>query len=776
MISVTTTLSTSSVNMPAQPHQLCQDALEVLDSALVVINADGQIMRANRTWHLLLNQLGWISQINGHAEDYFAYVRQATGPAALLWERQIAAVFDNPITEGRIELHWQGTRGTRWLWMSARGFQSEGQSYVVICHVDVTARKTAEESHRNFVALYHSLVDHLPVHLYRKDVQGRFTFANQRFCHALGRSLEEVVGKTDADLFPPMEAGRKAAEDRVVMTRHTTIEADEEITTGDGQRRIYHCIKTPVCDAHGEVIGIQGLQWDVTEQKRAEERIRAQAELLDLAQEAILVRDLQGRIQYWNKGAERIYGWNAQEALGRSASELFASHSDEFHQRLEDLWRQGQWQGELRHLTKDRREVIVISRWSLVRDAAGQAKAILVIDTDITEKKQLEAQFLRAQRLDGVGQLASGIAHDLNNILSPILMGTSILRDTVPEGESRGLLEIMEASARRGAGIVNQILTFTRGIQGEKLAVQTRHLFKEVENILRETFPKSITTRVHTPRDLQLVNGNPTQLHQVLINLCVNARDAMPQGGQLTLSAANVHLTQEQATLHPEARPGPYVCWTVEDTGTGIPPEIIGRIFDPFFTTKENGQGTGLGLSTVLGIVRNHEGFIVVRSEVGKGTRFEIYLPAAQQADTPPPVPPPLPPPGQGELVLFVDDEANVRELAATFLTRMGYRILTAQDGAEALDLLREAATPVQLVITDLIMPTMDGLALVQALKAMHPTLPILVCTGYGEEKLTRELCALGISEFIPKPYSVRELANYVSRALNAASSSATGA
>ncbi len=741
--------------------------MEVLDTALVIIGADGRIVRANRTWHRLLNQLGWFSPINGDAEDYYALLRRATGAAASLWQRQIAAVLDNPLTEGRIELLWQGEQTACWLWMCARGFYSEGQLYVLISHLDVTARKNAEESHRNFVALYHSLVDNLPVHLYRKDVQGRFTFANQRFCHDLGRSLEEVVGRTDADLFPPAEAARKAAEDRVVISRQTTIEAIEEVAAPEGQKKIYHCVKTPVCDAHGDVIGIQGLQWDVTEQKRAEERIRAQAELLDLAQEAILVRDLQGRIQYWNKGAERIYGYSAPEAIGRSASELFASHSDEFHQRLEDLWRLGQWQGELRHLTKDRREVVVASRWSLVRDAMGQPKAILVIDADITEKKQLEAQFLRAQRLDGIGQLAGGIAHDLNNILSPILMGTSILKDTLPEGECRGLVEVMESSARRGAGIVNQILTFTRGIQGEKLAVQSRHLFKEVENILRETFPKSITTRVNCPRDLLMVNGNPTQLHQVLINLCINSRDAMPQGGQLSLSATNVELTADQLPAHPEARPGTFVRWTVEDTGTGIPSDIIGRIFDPFFTTKPPGKGTGLGLSTVLGIVRNHEGFIMVQSQPGQGTRFDIYLPAARQADAALPPPPPLPPPGKGELIVFVDDEANVRELGFTFLSRSNYRVLTARDGAEALDLIREIQEPVHLVITDLIMPNMDGLALVQALRALRPNLPILVCTGYGEEKLTRELCALGISEFIPKPYSVRDLANHVRRVLN---------
>lgn len=766
-MSVTSTYS-SGVMMSRDHDNLCEDALEVLDTALVVIGPDGRMVRANRTWHRLMNLLGWSSPINGDADDYYSYLNKATGPAALLWQRQITAVFDNPITEGRIELHWQGPRGSFWLWMCARGFYSGGKLYVVISHLDVTARKTAEESHRNFVALYHSLVDHLPVHLYRKDVQGRFTFANQRFCHDLGRSLEEVIGKTDADLFSPPDAGRKAAEDRLVINRQSTIEVTEEITIDEGQRKIYHCIKTPVCDAHGDVIGIQGLQWDVTEQKRAEERIRSQAELLDMAHEAILVRDLQGHIQFWNKGAERLYGWTAQEAIGRSASELFASHSDEFHQRLEDLWRHGQWNGEMRHLTKDRREVVVASRWSLVQDAAGQPKAILVIETDITEKKQLEAQFLRAQRLDGIGQLASGIAHDLNNILSPILMGTSILRDTLPEGETRNLLEIMEASARRGAGIVNQILTFTRGIQGEKLAIQTRHLFKEVENILRETFPKSIITKVSTPRDLHLVNGNPTQLHQVLINLCVNARDAMPHGGQLTLSAANVELTTEQLFANPEARPGPYVCWTIEDTGTGIPPEIINRIFDPFFTTKEQGKGTGLGLSTVLGIVRNHQGFITVQSEPGKGTRFDVYLPAARQSDAPQQAPPPLPPPGKGELIVFVDDEANVRDLASAFLSRSGYRVLTAQDGREALDLIRECPDTIHLLITDLIMPNMDGLALVQAIKPSHPNLPILVCTGYGEEKLTRQLCALGISEFIPKPYSVRDLANHVRRVLNA--------
>ena len=328
----------------------------------------------------------------------------------------------------------------------------------------------------------------------------------------------------------------------------------------------------------------------------------------------------------------------------------------------------------------------VFSRLTLVRNEQGQPQSIFAIDTDITEKKQLETQYLRAQRLENIGALASGIAHDLNNVLAPILMGAPLLQEMVKDAKMRHLLKTMETSAQRGAAIVKQVLTFAHGVEGERVPLQPRHLFAEMEGLAAETFPKSIRVEFDAPADLWRVLGDVTQLHQVLLNLCINARDAMPGGGVLTLKAANVVLSREAAEKMPGAQPGSYVCLRITDTGTGIPPEIEAKIFEPFFTTKGVGKGTGLGLSTVRGIVRNHGGFIRVASKIGQGTTFELYLPAtkaeqvAVKKDSAAPWPHAL-----GEGILLVDDEAAVREVARQALMEFGYRVITAGRGVEAL-------------------------------------------------------------------------------------------
>ncbi len=379
---------------------------------------------------------------------------------------------------------------------------------------------------------------------------------------------------------------------------------------------------------------------------------------------------------------------------------------------------------------------------------------IISMFTDITERKKLEQQFLRAQRMESIGTLASGVAHDLNNILSPIMMSVPMLRRKLTAKQLEGIVSTIEMSAARGAEVVRQVLTFGRGLEGEKRALSLASLITEIMKIMRGTFPKNVTVESSIGSGLWPVIGDATQLHQVLLNLCVNARDAMPKGGSLQLRAANLEVDSNFASMAPGAVPGPHVLLEVSDNGSGIAPEIVERIFDPFFTTKGIGKGTGLGLSTVHGIVQSHGGFLKVNTQLGKGTTFQIYLPAsptheaALPDDTRAEVPG-----GDGELVLVVDDEANVRHSARLALEATGYRVLVAADGTEALALFVRNSGSIAVMLTDLMMPHMDGVTLIRALRAMAPSLPIIASTGLGDKTQFAELKAMGVKSVLPKPY-----------------------
>ncbi len=454
----------------------------------------------------------------------------------------------------------------------------------------------------------------------------------------------------------------------------------------DGQVRLVQQRAEPViCETTGRLLRLAGTVHDITELKKAEDKLREQAALLDQAQDAILVRDLDHQIRYWNRGAQRMYGWTAAEAVGSSIKELLYGEPDEFMAATERVIANGEWKGEIRQLHKQGRKLIVEAHWTLVRDEQGQPKSILAINTDITEKRQLEQQFLRAQRMESIGTLAGGIAHDLNNVLSPILMSIGLLRLRESDAARLKVLATIETSAKRGADMVRQVLSFARGVTGQQMEVAIKPLLKEIEKMTGETFLKNIQVRCELPPDLWSALGDPTQLHQVFLNLCVNARDAMPDGGTLTIAARNEVLDENYAGMHLEAKPGPHIVVQVEDTGCGMPPEVIERIFEPFFTTKETGKGTGLGLSTAMAIVKSHGGFIRVYSEPGVGTRFCVHLPALRSAvaEAPAPAQGELPR-GHGEQVLVVDDEEAVRQITRETLEAFGYRVMLACDGAEA--------------------------------------------------------------------------------------------
>jgi two-component system cell cycle sensor histidine kinase/response regulator CckA len=350
----------------------------------------------------------------------------------------------------------------------------------------------------------------------------------------------------------------------------------------------------------------------------SEKRIRDQAQLLDLATDAIIVRDLEDCIQFWNQGAERLYGFNRDEVVGKKSTDFIPPSAQEVFAKAERITLEsGHWEGEMDHLSKVGQSIIVNSRWTLVRNQRGEPNRILAINSDITDKKRLEQQFLRAQRLESIGTLASGIAHDLNNILSPILMACEFLKDEQKSDEATHMIDVAVKSARRGASLVSQLLAFVKGTEGKRTLLQTNDVLDEICAILEKTLPKNITIKRAIQAGLLPIEADATQLHQVLMNLCVNARDAMPKGGSLTIMATNT--------------PDSFILIRVQDSGTGIPPAIVEKIFDPFFTTKDIGKGTGLGLSTVATIIKANGGTLKVETEVGSGTIFEISLPAASR-------------------------------------------------------------------------------------------------------------------------------------------------
>ncbi|WP_017652744.1 hybrid sensor histidine kinase/response regulator [Fortiea contorta] len=494
------------------------------------------------------------------------------------------------------------------------------------------------------------------------------------------------------------------------------------------------------------------------ERRQTEQKIREQAALLDVATDAIFVCALDDQILFWNKAAESLYGWSKAEAIGKKSQKLWQDKNLPLLQEsLNNLMKNGSWEGELYQKTKSHQNIIVESRWTLVKEFDKTAPSILVVNTDITQKKQLEAQFLRAQRLESIGTLASGIAHDLNNVLAPILMTAQLLEAQMHDERSRRLLPILISNAKRGANLVKQVLSFTRGLEGERTLLQFKHLITEIQQIIKETFPKSIEVSTQIQQNLWTVSGDPTQLHQVLMNLCVNARDAMTNGGALKISAENFLIDENYARMNLEAKVGAYIVITVTDTGCGIRTEILDRIFEPFFTTKELGKGTGLGLSTVLGIIKSHGGFIKVLSEEGRGSQFKVFLPA-QEAQEILEEPDQDLPAGNGELILVVDDEAAIRDITKTSLESHNYKAITASDGIEAIALYAEHRDEISLVLTDMVMPSMDGVTTIRTLKKINPDIKIIAVSGLASSDKVNMAYELGIKAFLSKPFTANQL------------------
>ncbi|OYW28852.1 MAG: hypothetical protein B7Z47_05415, partial [Chthoniobacter sp. 12-60-6] len=488
----------------------------------------------------------------------------------------------------------------------------------------------------------------------------------------------------------------------------------------------------------------------------SQKKVRDQASLLDKASDAIFVKDMEHRVTYWNKSAETLYGWTAQEAAGRPVQELVAAGGDcaEADTAVRNA---GEWVGELRQTTKDGRDLVLESRWTLVAESDGQAKSVMVINTDVTEKWKMEAHFLRAQRMESIGTLAAGIAHDLNNTLLPIILSIDLLKLRLKEPFVLGVLATIESSAKRSASMVQQVLSFSRGVEGERLPIDPRAIIDEVKKLIVETFPKNISLVTSIATGTPTLEGDCTQVHQLLLNLCVNARDAMPEGGTLTLKAEQVEIGSTTSQQGHKVEAGSYVMFEVEDTGGGIDEVVKDKIFDPFFTTKEVGKGTGLGLTSAMAIVTTHRGFITLDSGVGRGSKFRVFFPACKSLPSAPSAAPslsllPALKAGQGQLVLLVDDEDNVRDIACQTLEAFGYKVVTARNGYEAVSLYTRLHNTIDVVLTDMMMPVMDGAAAIRAIRKINPEAAIIAATGLQPnlEQARME----GAAQLLPKPYT----------------------
>lgn len=750
-------------------------------------------------------------------------------------------------------------------------------------------QREAEAALRRSEEKYRTLFEQAADGIYISDAEGRLLDTNIHGCELFGCEREAVVGSAITDHIVPAERRRALAEIR--QPTPLGLPGCYEYRRRDGRTfRGETSLKTL---PDGRLLSIVR---DVTAREAAEQRIREQADLLNQTKDIIVVTDLQGRITFWNKGAERLGGWTAGEAVGQPIDALLGAElAETLAAARSAVERDGTWSSEIALRNREGRLLWLDARVTPLRDSSGRPSGRLSIATDITarrqaeqarrdaearletatnaagigiwdweiasgeivwspqhahlwdiplkdfrgtyaefearihpddraaltaavtaaltnrtefqheyrlvrpdggirwisgrgrgtygpdgqpvrmtgivadisERKQLEDQFIRAQRMENLGLLAAGIAHDLNNILTPIMMIAPLFRTRLTSETDQRLLATMEQSVQRGAGLVKQVLSFARGSGATLATMQVKHIAREISAMVRETFPHNIRHEADIGTDLHPVLANPSQLHQVILNLCVNARDAMPEGGTLTLRVANCSLDDDAAAAIREGRPGEFVLIEVADTGTGIPPEIVERIWDPFFTTKGEGKGTGLGLSTVRGIVSRHRGFIGLESAAGRGTTFRVYLPV-DAAAAPPPNPASRPPhapamrAGHAETVLFVEDEADIRTFVQATLIQAGYRLLLAPDATSAQALFATHVAEIGLVITDHDLPDMPGPRLVAALRGLRPDLPALICSGTSN----RERVNLLDTEFLLKPFESSQLLAAIQRLL----------
>jgi PAS domain S-box-containing protein len=640
---------------------------------------------------------------------------------------------------------------------------------------DVTERRRAEEALRLSEQRFRQLAESIREVFWLTD-PGRtaILYLSPAYETVWGRARESAMAAPDKwlDAVHPDDRGRLLA----ALPRQASGDYEEEfrIVRPDGAVRWIRDRAFPVHDEKGVVYRIAGVAEDITERKQEEQSRRAMEErfsaIFHSSPVGIAYSTVGGLLIDVNAQLAKMLGYSREEVVGRTVHDLhFWANPGDRAPVMARLQRDGVVLNEevkFQQKSGDIRTVLL----SLQSLQLANEPVFVAMLIDVTQLKAMESQLHRAERMESVGQLASGIAHDMNNILAPIMMAAPLLRMPLRPADVEKTLTTIEVSAKRGADLVRQLLTIGRGADGERAPMDVSGVVSETGKIATETFPKNIDVVVEVAADLWRVRGNAAQLHQVLLNLCVNARDAMPSGGRLRLTAANLSCTGGEPKRHPEMKPGNYVLLTATDTGMGIPAHLAEKIFEPFFTTKELGKGTGLGLSMVAGIVKAHGGLVNLRSREGEGTTFEVFLPATDDATQDTGSRPPAVMLGNDELVLVVDDEESVRTIVRDTLVRHRYRVITATDGADALAAYAQAAGEIKAVLIDLEMPVMDGVTFARALRRVNPRIPLIVSTGLGgdrgPDRRQAELEALDVAAIVTKPYTAERLLAVISKAL----------
>jgi PAS domain S-box-containing protein len=627
-----------------------------------------------------------------------------------------------------------------------------------------------QETPRESEELFRGMFNSAAVGIATSTPHGRYLQANAAYCQMVGYTEEELRARNFASITHPEDLALNLnLRDELLAGQRASFVIEKRYIRKSGE--IIWCRHT-VSATHastGEVTAMVVIAEDITWRKKAQQIEVRFRRLVDSNIQGVFFWNRNGTVTGANNYFLKLTGYTREDLeAGRIHwSEMTPPQYAALDQHaLEEINAKGICTPyEKQFIRADGSTVFVLLGAALFEDNSEEGVCFVL---DLTERKRIEQQFLRAQRLESIGILAGGIAHDINNCLTPVITAIELLEAQFPDPDSQKLLEVLGDSARRGAQIVRQILLFARGgAEGQQLPVNIRQIIHDLENIINDTFLKHVRVRVDVPDDIWTVVGDATQLHQVLLNLCVNARDAMPAGGRLTVLAQNLVLDEHYAVMEPEARPGRYVVIHVQDEGTGIPPDVIKKIFDPFFTTKEVGKGTGLGLSSALGIVKSHGGFIRLYSEPGVGTVFKVYLPAPHAAEpSASPARAPKLPRGNGELILVVDDEPAVRQVTRTMLENFGYKVVLASDGAEGIKEYAARPNDFAAVITDMMMPVVDGATFMRALRQTNPGARIIASSGHFPENWLTDAGGIGSALFLPKPYSAEMLLTTLKNAL----------